>query len=351
MEISLGTVNPEEYIREHARYLDAEVVSRYNQYWLNLPPEIGEGIYKGIAFNDGFNLFQYKMIHHTDMEIFFEQRDEPRNILIFNLKEKAELKINGDQEKVMLDKYQNFVISIPEGTPYSLKFSKNRPYFLNILDISGLQINFDKKNIHAWEKIMNRLFQNFDSSKLYIHKGNYNLASLELFEHIENFKKNDMLEYLFLDAKAHEILVRQLSLYESEIMDPEAGIVGSAEDAEIIASATRIIKNRLGEIKTVTDLARSCATNNNKLQEGFRRYLGQTVNRYLISARMERGRDLLIETNYTISEIVDRIGLRSKSYFSKMFREKYGFSPSEFRRRLKRNSEVLPGTDGHLTKH
>ncbi|MUP45644.1 AraC family transcriptional regulator [Gramella sp. BOM4] len=339
MEISLGAVEPEKYIHEKARRLGCEVTSEYNQHWLKLPSEIGNGTYKGITFNDGFNLFQYKVKHSKDVKITFDKPKERRYMLIYNLDEAAELHIDETQQQIDLKKYQNIVVSIPAGASYTIKFSKDKPYFLNILDFSGLQENLGEQEIHPWKKIIQGLFAKFGESEFFVHTGNYNLTSLELFHQIENFKKDGMLEYLFTDAKAHEILVRQLAHYEEEIRNPLARINGSAEEAEIIAQATQIIRKDLEEIKTVTDLARRCATNNNKLQEGFQRYLGQTVNRYLTAARMEKGRDLLIETNYTVSEIVDRVGLRSKSYFSKMFREKYGFSPSEFKRRMKQTAE------------
>jgi AraC-like DNA-binding protein len=57
----------------------------------------------------------------------------------------------------------------------------------------------------------------------------------------------------------------------------------------------------------------------------------QTVNTYVQGIRLDLAKDLLLNFDYSISEIVYLIGLSSKSYFSKIFREHYGTTPSEFR--------------------
>ncbi len=47
---------------------------------------------------------------------------------------------------------------------------------------------------------------------------------------------------------------------------------------------------------------------------------------------MKLAKDLLLNFDYSISEIVYMVGLSSRSYFSKIFRDQYGTSPSEFRK-------------------
>ena len=337
MKIKLSTTQPKECFLEFASQLETEIDSDYNQFSINIPSKMGVGSFKGVSCNDNLNLFQYYGNFVKNLEIEFDKKENSQLLIFYNLLDEIELLINDTVLRIEI--YQNVVLSIPAGYSYKIKFSNNSSYALNVLDITNLKLKSKAENSeNEWEKILNELFSQIDSGEIYYHKGSYNLKSVELFKQIENFKKEGILKYLFLEAKAHEILVQQLLRYEEEILDPNDMLNGSARNAEFIAQAAQILREELKEIKTVKDLARSCATNNNKLQEGFKRYFGQTVNQYLNSVRIEKGSDLLIETDYNISEIVDAIGLSSKSYFSKIFRQRYGISPSEFRKRLKKAS-------------
>jgi transcriptional regulator GlxA family with amidase domain len=71
-----------------------------------------------------------------------------------------------------------------------------------------------------------------------------------------------------------------------------------------------------------------------KLQEGFKLLYNRTVTEYIRYARLNVARDYMVTTEMNISEIVYSIGFSSRSYFSKIFKERFGISPSEF---LKKN--------------
>jgi AraC-like DNA-binding protein len=88
-------------------------------------------------------------------------------------------------------------------------------------------------------------------------------------------------------------------------------------------------------LTTVALLAKRVGLNVNKLQDGFQSIYNDTVNGYVQKTRLEIARNLLMITEFNISEIVRKIGLSSKSYFSKIFKEEYQISPSEFRRNRK----------------
>ena len=52
---------------------------------------------------------------------------------------------------------------------------------------------------------------------------------------------------------------------------------------------------------------------------------------YIRYTRLEAARDLIRTTDLNISQIVYTIGFSSRSYFSKIFKNKYGITPSEFK--------------------
>ena len=65
----------------------------------------------------------------------------------------------------------------------------------------------------------------------------------------------------------------------------------------------------------------------------FTAYVGVPPYRYLIELRIERARQLLRETELTVTQICHRVGFNSLSHFTTTFRQHTGLSPSAYRRR------------------
>lgn len=59
---------------------------------------------------------------------------------------------------------------------------------------------------------------------------------------------------------------------------------------------------------------------------------GQSPNKYLQEARMERAAQLLLEGELTVSEVSYKVGIQDPSYFNKVFKAKYGVVPSKYGR-------------------
>lgn len=62
---------------------------------------------------------------------------------------------------------------------------------------------------------------------------------------------------------------------------------------------------------------------------------GMTVNQYVHSHRLKQATSLLGNSDLNISEIVIKVGLSSKSYFSKIFKDTYGVTPTGYRKKIR----------------
>lgn len=66
------------------------------------------------------------------------------------------------------------------------------------------------------------------------------------------------------------------------------------------------------------------------LQRAFQAHFGLSPKQYLIKLRMARALDLLAENTLSIKEIAYASGFADEKYFSRAFRQKYGYPPSHF---------------------
>ncbi|PTK42603.1 AraC family transcriptional regulator, partial [Staphylococcus nepalensis] len=55
----------------------------------------------------------------------------------------------------------------------------------------------------------------------------------------------------------------------------------------------------------------------------FSEELGVTLSQYIIKARIKVGRDLLVRTNMSVSDIAVYVGFKNQSYFTQRFKEVY----------------------------
>ncbi|MEZ0610542.1 helix-turn-helix domain-containing protein [Fibrella sp. WM1] len=68
------------------------------------------------------------------------------------------------------------------------------------------------------------------------------------------------------------------------------------------------------------------------LSQLFSTQTGQTIERFLISQRIERAKALLQEGEWTIADIAYQLGYSSVPHFTNQFRKEVGKTPAQFRK-------------------
>jgi transcriptional regulator GlxA family with amidase domain len=74
-------------------------------------------------------------------------------------------------------------------------------------------------------------------------------------------------------------------------------------------------------------IAKELGISTRQLERLFGRYLNSTPKHYFMEMRLNRARNLLVQTEQSITEIAIACGFRSSSHFSKVFRGQFGKSP------------------------
>ena len=85
------------------------------------------------------------------------------------------------------------------------------------------------------------------------------------------------------------------------------------------------------DIETVCDVAFISVSS---LQRAFAKYFGMSPKQYLIQLRMNRALELLTENELSVKEISFVCGFTDEKYFSRAFKKKYGYPPSQFRKQI-----------------
>lgn len=101
---------------------------------------------------------------------------------------------------------------------------------------------------------------------------------------------------------------------------------------DMIVKATNFINTHLSEPLDIQKLSDSTGYSASALYKGFHKYYRCTVGQYITERKINDSIRLLLETDFSIEEISQKVGFSSAPYFSKTFKDKVGVSPLKFRR-------------------
>ena len=90
-------------------------------------------------------------------------------------------------------------------------------------------------------------------------------------------------------------------------------------------------ENYMKDISSKT-VAEFLFMNNSYFCRLFKKNFGSTFSDYLIAYRLEKAKELLYETSLSISDVATGTGFNSFSYFGKVFKQKFGITPSQFKK-------------------
>ena len=99
----------------------------------------------------------------------------------------------------------------------------------------------------------------------------------------------------------------------------------------VIEPALRCIKNEYGRMLTVEELAKLCNVSKHYFCRVFKSITGKSVMEYLRDFRLRVASVLLQSTDRSISDIAACCGFDSSNYFSRCYKEHYGYSPRQGR--------------------
>lgn len=107
---------------------------------------------------------------------------------------------------------------------------------------------------------------------------------------------------------------------------------GQDSPRHTIALVEQYIQEHYGQVLSLDILAEKVYLTPHYLSSIFIQEKGIGINKYIKTVRMEKARELLRETNMKISDISERVGYSSLSYFCRSFRNEYGVTPDQYRK-------------------
>ncbi len=123
------------------------------------------------------------------------------------------------------------------------------------------------------------------------------------------------------------------SLNESSVFAAVNTVIteaGNASIKKLVRDALAVIERDYNKKISVRSVAYELYTSESHLMHEFKSQLGKTFNEVLTEYRMQKAQELLIKGDMRVGEVAYAVGYNDVKYFSQVFRDYLGCTPSEF---------------------
>lgn len=331
MKIKVRALPIEKIIKDLSKQLNLPVKEDSGEQIIELPKDLGDGFIRGASYDSGIGIIEYNFTFFTDFELLFSVNKTHPLKFIFCSKGRVDHTFEEDQEMHTINTFQNVIVSSSGTNGHILNFKANEKVHVSSIEI--IRDKFKERNNYGFEGLepmLKDIFRDSQAEKKFFYQGNYSIKAADIVEEINQKKLDGFLRSVFIEGKLYEMLVIQIAQYQDDQGEDNLPKILRQRDIENVKKAIKIVKANLDTNFSIDYLANEVGTNVNKLQEGFKYMYDLTVNKYMQHLKLEVAKEMLESSDNNISQIVNLIGLNNRSYFSKIFKEKYNVSPKYF---------------------
>lgn len=127
-------------------------------------------------------------------------------------------------------------------------------------------------------------------------------------------------------------LIKRIEIFLSRALENAVGNESASHGEENYARILDVMQKNLGQALSVCELAQSAGMSVPALEKTVFRYMHCGAISYYNILRMERARAMLL-SGKSVKETAFALGYANQNYFSACFKKRYGYSPSEVKKR------------------
>ncbi len=99
----------------------------------------------------------------------------------------------------------------------------------------------------------------------------------------------------------------------------------------IVALEKTLSKYYTERLPNISELAKECNMSNSTFKRYFKLAFKESIYAYYLRKKMELGKEMLSDTDLTVSEIAYHLGYDKINSFSKVFKKYYGCLPRDYK--------------------
>lgn len=306
--------------------LGGKLEIKSKEYKLELNNDIVKGSISGVSIENAIVYMEYDIMFKEDVSFLNTLNDT--SSIYFGYCSKGHVKQSfGEQGKeTKLGQFQTGIFSNSSENNMFFTFEKNKKVEFSMVSVDVLSVSD--------EELKEQLKTTFivdDENSVFSYVGSYNLKIVEKINHLKSLNQKGLVRNLLINSVVYLILALEIEQHKNDLSNAITNYYSlSQTDLEAVKDITDHIRSAPEIQYSLKYLSKKSGLSPFKLQEGFKIMHNRTVTDFIRNIRIEVAESLIRTTELNISEIVYTVGLTSRSYFSKIFKEKYNCSPKYY---------------------
>ena len=290
---------------------------------------VREGSARAARYEDGFRVLQGKReyvtylddssirIWYSDVPWRYETHDHSAVEVLLTLEGMVTYTIDDTIYQVR----KGEILIIPPDMPHSLSMDEGSSRYLFLFEPDGIMTMRDIKSMAMY---FNKPFHLRDGSEAHVRIRELLLRVRDAYEKRELMWNTVCYSYLL---RVYAILgQRYLNGVRNRIPDG-----GRIVESEVITASMTYINNHYKQDLSLEDVAEFAGFSRYYFSRSFKKQTGYSFKDYLCEKRLQVATDLLIRTDKSMKDVAAESGFGSVATFNRVFREKKGCTPTQFR--------------------
>ena len=349
--LNLKEGSPLEMLRQFAVDLNADLIEDHGASKLILDNDRGTGRISLYEVFPGLTAWVYNIKFSEKYHINTEFAVERPYYFGYHVSGFQQTKFSNEDEYRKIGEGQNFIVVSEPDNSSEFIIPSNIKYQCCYLIINPNQLKDSPTKIKGQlEQNLSEIFAEVDTEEPYRYFGNIDLRTGLFAEIIVKNQRTDLVGRLLTEGAILNMLASQIEAHDHDMNTKSFQPELSKSELVKISSIGDYLKENIGGKVTIKNLAEHLGLSPKKLQSGVRFLYGYSVNQYLTNLRMEVARERIHTTDQSLSEICYTVGFSSKSYFSKLFRERFGMLPRDYKNSFKKDNLLFEVTYRSMAK-
>ncbi|KDN54546.1 helix-turn-helix domain-containing protein [Flavobacterium seoulense] len=308
--------------------LGGNLDKKSKEYRLEINNDTGKGFISGIMIEPAICYIEYEIIFKEDVSFVYKQ-DNSSSIHFGYCSNGCLMQSFGEEGKRnRLNQFQTGIFSNSFNKKNTIfSFNKNQPTKASLITVHTLSVHDQELK----QQLISTFFQNKENHPL-SYVGSLNLKIVEQINLLNSINQKGLVRNLLINSSVYLILALEIEQHKYDLTKAQNCFNSALTqvDMEIIKRVSEHIKMNPEIQYSLKYLCKKFGISPFKLQEGFKVMHDRTVTDFIRNTRVEVAENLIRTSELNISEIVYTVGLTSRSYFSKIFKEKYNCSPKHY---------------------
>ena len=324
--------NTKSLFQELQTELGGTLTTQDKETIFQIDAQFGEGIMRTIELDNGISFLEFSLNLNQDLEI--ELDSQPKQMVNFVYCSKGKLAHNFEQADTThsIERFQTCIVANITSTKHRIFLAKDTEIQSTILSVKTSNSDVGSDDISSSVK---KLFIE-DKNDNYVYVGSFNLNIADYVSQLRAITQDGIVRSLLINGLVNMMLALEIDQHKQEIENPILNNSSlTRKELELIRELTDEITAHPDLDYSIDNITRKIGLSAAKIQEGFKLTKGHTICEFTRHARLSKAEVLMTTTDLNVSEIVYSLGFTSRSYFSKIFKDRFNCTPSYYQKKIK----------------